>query len=219
MTAGLDSFRRWRPILDGLAAELHPLRWSAVGINAEAAARLTANPHTRRLLSLRLDWIGENAPENPEPWPDWTAWDGADPAVLLPGPELERCGLRFGASLFRRRVAMLVLGKDVAAFKAAAGADAYFFAIRQAMLAKKTVCLSLEGMGEGELPGDAVRAAGLGLAAWIGFLPDDLAFRVALKLPPLVDAAGREVAAWPERERERWRAALAEIISLSVGRT
>ncbi|MDR2390605.1 MAG: Yop proteins translocation protein K [Planctomycetota bacterium] len=216
--AALDSFRRWRPLLDGLAAGVHPLRWSAAGIGAGAAATLTANPRARRLLSLRLDWMGGNAPGNPDAWPDWAAWEDADPAALLPGAELERCGLRFGASLFRRRVAMLVMRKDVAAFKAAAGTDAYFFALRQALLAKKSAGASLERVGEGELPGIAVRAAGLGLAAWLGFLPAGLAFRVALKLPPSIDAAGTEVAAWPEAERAGWREALAEIVSLTVGR-
>ncbi|MDR1613535.1 MAG: Yop proteins translocation protein K [Planctomycetota bacterium] len=216
--AALDSFRRWRPLLDGLAAGVHPLRWRAAGIGAGAAAKLTANPRARRLLSLRLDWLGGNAPESPGAWPDWVAWEDADAAALLPGAELERCGLRFGASLFRRRVALLVMGKDVAAFKAAAGADAYFFALRQALLAKKTAGASLERVGEGELPGSVVRAAGLGLAAWLGFLPDALAFRAALKLPPPIDAARTEVAAWPREERERWRAALAEIFSLTVPR-
>lgn len=221
MTAAtLASFRRWRPLLDGLAAEIHPLRWAAIGVDTAAVGKLVANRSGLRLLSLRLDWLsgafsGERGRNGS--WPDWTAWEGVDAAALLSGAELERCGTRLGASLFRREAAKLVLGRDVTAFKADVGADTYFFALRQATLIRNIAGLSRERVGTGGLSDMIRRAAGLGLAAWLDFLPKDLAFRVALKLPPAIDEARHEIDSWPENEREDWRTATASVFSLTFG--
>ncbi|MCC8189015.1 MAG: Yop proteins translocation protein K [Planctomycetes bacterium] len=215
----LASFRRWRALLDRLAADIHPGRIRNAGLSAGAAAALLADPRARRTLSVHLAWLGgpaATAGDDGAAWRDWTAWESADGAALAPGAELERCGSRLGAALFRDAVVKLVFGRDIAALKAGIGEDAYLFALRQGLLVRPAAALVPPPQG-GSLA-DLIPATGrLGLAAWLRSLPADLAARVVLKLPPPLDAALAETAGWDGDSLHRWQQAMRRVFDLTFG--
>ena len=125
----LSAFVRARPLRFGLAADLHPDRWGALGVPETGAARLTGCPRALAALSERLDWLSPGAD-------DFTGWDAAlsdrpGAWALLPGAALWRAGRRLGAGRYRAEIVRLIRREDVASFKAAAGDDVYRFALRQ----------------------------------------------------------------------------------------
>lgn len=217
MTAtAVESFKCWRPLLRDLAKGIHPERWAMAGVRPEAAKRLIADPRSRLVLSRRLDWVTGKPDDSPGTWPDWSAWPAADAAARGAGDDLWKCGLRLGAALFRNDVARLVMGKDVASFKAGAGEDCYFFALRRAGLLRELESVPLAAAKAETLVESIRRAACLGLGCWLAELPPGLPERVILKLPTAVDAAPPEVATWGADSRGKWVAALKSVFAATL---
>ena len=211
----LADFIRARPLRFGLAADIHPSRWEVLGIPAAGAERLAGCPRACATLSKRLDWLLPEAPD------EITGWEGAlaaKPGVwaLLPGVSLWRAGKRLGAGRYRPEIARLIRRAEVAAFKAAAGDDAYSFALKQAPVLWRVAPLAgaAEIAGGETLAGRVLATAGLGLGCWLAALPAELAARARMKFPPTRDSDFIAAAAWPEERRAVWLAALARVLAL-----
>jgi len=218
----LAAFRLARPLLLDLAGDIHPDRWAAAGVPAEAAARLAGCPRARASLSWRIGWLGPGwdvPAADPEGWTGWGAALSARPGAwaLLPGARLWRAGRWLGAGRHRAEVIRLVRRGEVEAFRGAAGGDAHLFALRRAALVWRGTPLAGDpaGLPDGASPAERVLAtAGLGLGCWLAALPAGLAARVRAKLPPSCEPQLAAAAAWPGGRRETWRAALGRTLAL-----
>ena len=210
----LAEFRRWRPLLDGLAGEVHPERWLRAGGGQEAMRKLTANSRSRRSLSLRLDWLGGKPVADGAAFREWQEWKDADPLALAPGNVLWEAGLRLGAGLFRDVATRLVLGRDVSELKAGIGVDAYQFALRQAGLIRELGRLSPDCVVAETLSASIRQAAVFALSTWLWAMPASLAERVVLKLPLEIDTVWRGNPVLPAGQCDDWRKALIRILSL-----
>ncbi len=210
-SATLSAWKRWRPLHDGLARDIHPDRWAALGVPAGAAEKLTACARSARTISLDPGFLVPGADCG------WNAWEaengtvGADWA-LLPGAVLWRTALRFGAGRHHAEIARLVWRRDVDALKSVIGDDAHRFALRQAPALRRRFPPS-EAVAEGGLAEAVVGTARLGLGCCLAGLPPGMAGRVLAKLPPRCDGMIGEAQSWPEDRRGRWAANLAGLFA------
>jgi hypothetical protein len=172
-----------------------------------------------------LDWLGDGAKSGTDDRgiDDFTDWSAAlaentGSWALLSGERLWRMGLRLGAGRHRLEIARLIWRDDVTAFKAAASEDAYHFALRQAPMVWRDAPLADEAESAvGATLADRVSAtAGLGLGCWLAALPEGLAARARMKLPPAHDTDFAAAAAWPEKRRSVWLGLLAQIFALEA---
>lgn len=209
MSAGaLSAWRRWRPLHDRLAGDVHPDRWAAAGLSSGVVGKLLACRRSASTLSRNPEFLVPDAAGG------WNAWDAPADAggwPLLSGAVLWRTGLRFGAGLFHAEIAKVVLRRDVNALRDAIGEDAHRFAIRQAPALRRRFPSpgALRAGGLGEM---VVRSAGLGFGCCLAGLPAGLAWRVLAKLPPLCDGLAGEARSWPVDRREQWAACLTTLL-------
>lgn len=214
----LTLFRRAAPLLVDIVRDMHPDRWQALGISAHAGEKLAACARSRHRLSINVSRLIPEAGD----FDSWTIWakdiDAAPGSwSLLPGTELWRRGLCFGAGCFRPEVAGLVFRADVAAFRNAVGNEVHAFALRQAPLLWRDAAHSLPGLPERNafpLSDRVRRTAGLALGCWLAGLPSELSARIRLKLPPACDADLAVPLSWPESQRGGWMRMLERVFSL-----
>ncbi len=208
----MDAFLCWRSISHELAAEVHVERWRVFGIESDAVNRLVACLRSRQMLSTQLEWI---LPGGVAAWDDGIEITPVTKPALLPGAALWQAGLRFGAAANQAAIRMLVWRGDVEAFKAAAGSDAYAFALRKAGLICRDGDLTDDDPNRDEpLARRVSRSAGLALGCWLASLPVHLAARMRLKLPPECDPELASAAAWEPQRRKEWLTTLIKIFSL-----
>lgn len=210
-TAVLPVWKRWRPLRDGLAGDIHHERWAAAGISPEAAKRLAGCRRSAQTIAqnpqclvpgLTDGWNAEEARAEPADW------------VLLSGAVLWGTALRFGAGRFHREITRLVWRRDVDALKNGIGEDAYRFAVRQAPTLRRRLPVA-ETPPEGELAESVVASAGWGMGCCLCEVSPWIAGRVLAKLPPLCDVLTEQVRSWPDDRRGRWASNLLDLFAVA----
>lgn len=208
--------RAWVAFYYALAEEIHPERWRGAGLGQEAATRLLAGERSRRTLSVNPECL---APAWNFSWNPWDRVEGVLPDwAFRSGEILWKTGVYFAMGCFRSEIAKLVHRQDVFALRRDFGDDAYFFAMRQAVL-----------LWAGDWPDAAADAASLplveklrlaavrGLACWLGSLPVGVASRVRLKLNPELDKLLAEaVGVWDGEARETCLKRLAKLNNIAM---
>ena len=210
----LAAYRQMRPIGIDLAADIHPERWRAAGIDEPGQANLAACPRARATLSGCLDWLFGPEASADGNFSDWIGALAEKPGewALRPGAELWRAGRCLGAGRLRHEIARLVRRGDVADFKSAVGEDAYLFALRQApMIWRGAPAPGPETEMDSPLADRALSAAGWGLGCWLASLPPGLSRRARAKLPISRDPEFMEAASWPGPRQDAWRAELGKV--------